>query len=88
MRSSMQRVTSTKSPTRHPRWGETFELPVHLQEHQELVSSGGLAAVCSGWLHVCMPSCLGLPNNNQTPRTLLSHVCHDLHRCTLTVLLK
>lgn len=39
VRNSKRMVTTTKSPTKHPRWNESFELPVHVPEHQELVSS-------------------------------------------------
>ena len=38
VRNSMKRQTAIKSPTKHPRWNETFEFPVHVAEHQELVS--------------------------------------------------
>ncbi|KAI3438809.1 hypothetical protein D9Q98_001226 [Chlorella vulgaris] len=36
VRNSKRMVTTTKSPTKHPRWNESFELPVHVPEHQEL----------------------------------------------------
>lgn len=36
-RDSQRRTTSIQSPTKHPRWSETFELPVHVPENQELV---------------------------------------------------
>ncbi|EFN57550.1 hypothetical protein CHLNCDRAFT_143184 [Chlorella variabilis] len=39
VRDSQRRVTSTKNFTKHPRWGESFELPVHVKEHQELKMS-------------------------------------------------
>ncbi|KAL4425484.1 hypothetical protein ABPG75_009500 [Micractinium tetrahymenae] len=36
VRTSQRRVTSTKNNTKRPRWGERFDLPVHVPEHQEL----------------------------------------------------
>lgn len=39
MRNSQRRQTATKKNTKHPRWNETFELPVHVPEHQELRAS-------------------------------------------------
>lgn len=36
-RASLKRSTAIRSPTKHPHWNETFELPVHVPEHQELV---------------------------------------------------
>ncbi len=41
VRTSQRRVTSTKNTTRRPKWNESFDLPVHVPEHQELVG---------GWL--------------------------------------
>lgn len=42
----MKRQTAIKSPTKHPRWNETFEFPVHVAEHQELVSEGAAPGNC------------------------------------------
>ncbi|KAL4421096.1 hypothetical protein ABPG77_009623 [Micractinium sp. CCAP 211/92] len=36
VRTSQRRVTSTKNTTRRPKWNESFDLPVHVPEHQEL----------------------------------------------------
>ncbi|PRW58761.1 DNA polymerase kappa [Chlorella sorokiniana] len=36
VRTSMKRQTAIKSTTKHPRWSESFEFPVHVAEHQEL----------------------------------------------------
>lgn len=41
VRNSMKRQTAIKSNTKHPRWNETFEFPIHVAEHQELVSRSG-----------------------------------------------
>lgn len=35
-RTSQRRLTSTKSHTKHPRWHESFELPIHTPDTQEL----------------------------------------------------
>eukprot|EP00887_Chlorella_sp_A99_P000505 scaffold17.g505.t1 len=36
VRHTQRRQTRVLPSTKHPRWGETFELPVHVPEHQEL----------------------------------------------------
>ncbi len=41
VRNSMKRQTAIKSNTKHPRWNETIEFPIHVAEHQELVSRSG-----------------------------------------------
>lgn len=47
VRSSQRHRTGVIS-SRHPRWGERFEMPVHVPEHQKLVGVGVLRA--GGWV--------------------------------------
>lgn len=52
VRNSLKRQTAIKSTTKHPRWNETFEFPVHVAEHQELVSLSGNA--CGSEQHAAL----------------------------------
>jgi hypothetical protein len=59
VRNTQRRTTSTKSPTKHPRWRESFELPVHAPQNQELVRSCRCVCVCGGWVVVVVLFFLG-----------------------------